>query len=224
VPVIETVYRRTTQLDWTEVRTCPHCQARWKGGVIARGHGRDETTYGFGAQAAFDNAGIDSFSNAVSAGRVALLRARCPRCHKRGGGVVSLAVKTVLFYALLVVLFTSIARSLSSGGTWVGGSSPLILPLLIALALVLIPLTIVGMLRSVDRRVRFEPLEEIGSQPAPPPVAPRPGPAPVARRPMNAAASAPASAPPPPRAPAAAPAADSDSLELDLDRSWNKKG
>jgi hypothetical protein len=105
----------------------------------------------------------------------------------------------VLLYGFLVVLFAGIAGSLAKGGTWDGGASPRLLPILIVLALALIPLTVTSALRSVDRRVRFEPIQELISQPAPPPA--RPGPAPA--RPS---------------------ATGSDALELDLDRSWNKKG
>jgi hypothetical protein len=209
---IETRYTRTAQLDWTEVVTCPHCGAKWKGGVISRGRGSDQTWHGMGAESAIENAGIDAFSRAVDAGKAALLRARCPRCHKRGGGVVSLAIKTALLYGFLAALFIWVAREMGHGGMWSGGSSPALPPILIALALVMVPLTVSGVLRSVDQRVRFEPLEQLRPQPAAPPPAPPP-------RPRQA---------PAPRAPAApaAPAdpADPDGLELDLDRSWNKKG
>ncbi|HEY8207379.1 MAG TPA: hypothetical protein VIG99_07860 [Myxococcaceae bacterium] len=216
-PIFEKVYRRTAELDWTEVMTCPHCQAKWKGGVIAQGHGRDRTTYGFGEESAFENAGSDAFARAVDAGKTALLRARCPHCHKRGGGVGSLVVKTVLLYGFLVAVSAGSARLLAEGGAWDGGSSPFLLLILIVLGLALIPVTVKGALKSVDQRVRFEPLQEVGYQPAPPPARPQPAP----RRPVNAAAPAP---PPPAPAPARPSAGDPDSLELDVDRSWNKKG
>jgi hypothetical protein len=192
---LETVYHRTAQLDWTEVITCPHCHARWKGGVIARGHGSDRTFHGMGDQAAYEGAGSDAFAAAVDAGRAMLLRARCPRCHKRGGGIGSLVIKSAFLHGVLVGLATWGARSLARGGAWPGGSDPRLLPILIVLAVVLLPLTIISSLRSVDRRVRFEPLQEIGSQPAPPP----------------------------PPAPERHAPASPGSLELDVDHSWNKK-
>jgi hypothetical protein len=210
MPIVETVYHRTTRLDWTQVVTCPHCQARWKGAVVARGYGRGRTTYGFGEESAQANAGTDAFASAVDSAKAMLERARCPRCGKRGGAIVSLVIKMALFYALLAALFIWVGGSLARSGAWEGGASPRVVPIAIVLALVLVPLTVVRELRSVDARVRFEPVAELLSQPPPPeaPVAP-PRPAPAATRKS---------------APAARSAPDSDSLELDLDRSWNKKG
>lgn len=200
----ETRVYETARLDWTEVVTCPHCGARWKGGVISRGYGSEQTWHGMGKDSGMENAGIDAFSRAVDAGKQALLRARCPRCHKRGGGVASLVVKVVLLYGFLGALLTWVAREMGHGGMWDGGSSRFLLPIIIVLVLVLIPVTVMSSLGRVDRCVRYVPLEEIGPQPGPPPAAPRPRPAPAA---------------PAPRAPD-----DPDALELDTDRSWNKRG
>jgi len=223
---VETRYTRTARLDWTDVVTCPHCGAKWKGGVVSRGSGSDQTWHGMGAESAYENAGIDAFSRAVDAGKAALLRARCPRCHKRGGGVVSLAIKVVLLYGFLAALFIWVSREMGHGGMWNGGSSAALPPVLIALALVMVPLTVSGVLRSVDRRVRAEPIEELRSQPAfPPAPEPRQRQAlPGARMPVNAARPARANAAAPAPDPAPRAPADPDGLELDLDRSWNKKG
>lgn len=215
IPIYYEVHHQTARLDWSEVVTCPHCQLRSKGGVVARGHGRGVAPYGIGAESSRERAGIDAFATAVDSARVMLRRARCPRCGKRGSGVVWLAVKALLGWAILAGIFAQAAIALDF-------SVSRTLACAAAVVLLLVSLTILAKLRAADARVRFEPLLEGGASPAPPeapeaPVAPAPSPRrPVrAREPAREREEAPGPAP---------SSADPGSLELDLDRSWNKKG
>jgi len=210
-----------TQLDWTEVITCPRCQAKWKGQVFARAHGRGKTYNAYAApddNGALEAAGIDAFANAVDTGKAMLRRARCLRCRKRMGAVDSLVIKTVFAYGVIagVVIFT--ARMLARTDVWRGGGSVLVPLLAIPLASVLIWLTVNRELAKSDQRVQLGPVGEIGAHPAmrledP---EPEPEPEPAEEEPEPA---------PPSRAAARRPAGppDPDGLELDFDRSWNKK-
>jgi predicted RNA-binding Zn-ribbon protein involved in translation (DUF1610 family) len=212
VPVVRTVYRSTTQLDWSEPATCPHCGFKSRAGVVARGRGYGRTYYGLGRESAQEGANIDAFSSAVSAARRMIERARCPKCGKRAGGVVWLGIRSAFLWSFIVTFGLVVVPGFTGKGLGPGSAVVGV----VAFAL-LVTWSVRRGLAHADEVVRFEPVETItlplpGSSEPPPAAAPRP---PRPRAPAPAASAAPAPAPGP---------VDPDALELDFDRSWQKKG
>lgn len=103
IPRIDVVYRTKSNLEWTELVTCPACGAQWKAGVKVSGAGEGRAAYGFGKESARDSAGIDAFSAAQEEGRSLIARSRCPQCGgRRESGVTASAMAVSFVLGLLV--------------------------------------------------------------------------------------------------------------------------
>ncbi len=197
----DTLHTQTSRLDWSEVITCPGCRTKWKARVKVKASGTGRAHYGIGQEDAHDRAGVSAFSNASEAGAALIRRAKCPRCGQRSGGLFSLAFQSIAITAVLGWLSYRWLPERLGGFLAVAG------------VLVITPLLIWYGLSQAERRVSFEPINEVPEH--------------LVRRDSQRALDVPEPlAPPPdvdqPVATTQAPGAEPE-LELDVDRSWNKK-
>jgi hypothetical protein len=215
VPYVGVKYSRTSNLDWSEQVTCPHCGLRSKASVRVVSTGTATAHYGVFRESAKERAGMNAFTGGVELARELLEHARCPTCAKRRGGATWLWARGLFLWSFPAAAVFLFVRATTPDAESVQ------LPFLVLLGGGVIAVTAFRVWRRLalsDRAVYFESAIEVAdhlAQPtarreAPPPTAAPELPEWVKARDEAARAERPA---------------DDSGLELDLDRNWkgNKK-
>lgn len=199
-------HHRRTDLDWSELITCPHCGNRARGRVAVSGVGEGTAHGGLFNEDAHQRAGIDAFDKASSQGASLLRRAKCPACGKRGqGSLGSFMTAAGLGLSMAVLGY----RQLEEAAILLG--AVMVLPLGALFAW--------WHTNKADSAVVWESVADLA--PATLPISPGWA---AQQAPKAEPTQAPRwETPEPPSPPNLEPPGESSGLELDFDRSWNKK-